>query len=84
MSTYKLPNSLLVSNVTQLLSEFNKHIDSKALVTIDLSNISNIDSAGLAFLIELKTNCIHNNYKINFTNPSEPVINFCKLYQITL
>jgi ABC-type transporter Mla MlaB component len=84
MHEYKLKNSLLINNVTKLLRQFNKHINSGGSITLDLSDVSNIDSAGLAFLIELKTNCIHNNCKINFINLSEPIINFCKLYQITL
>ncbi len=84
MHNYKLTSALLINNVTKLLRQFNKDIKSESSITLDLSNVSNIDSAGLAFLIELKANCMHNNCKINFLSPSEPIINFCKLYQITL
>ncbi len=84
MHEYKLKSSLLINDVTKLLRQFSKLITSESSITIDLSDVSRIDSAGLAFLIELKTNCTHNSCKISFINLSEPVINFCKLYQITL
>jgi ABC-type transporter Mla MlaB component len=84
MSEYKLGSSLLINNVHQLLNQFSRKIMPGKLLRIDLADVCNIDSAGLAFLVELKVCARKKNSTIEFINLSEPVTRFCQLYQLTL
>ena len=83
MHIHKLKSSLLINDVSSLLKEFETYIIPSNIVTIDLGDVSNIDSAGVAFLVELKVSGRQQNCQISFVNISKPVINFCQLYQLT-
>ena len=84
MTIYKLNSSLLLNNVSKLLIQFNKSIKPGKSLQFDLGHITHIDSAGIAFLLELKSICKQKNCQISFINLSTVVSNFCQLYQVTL
>lgn len=84
MYEYKLTSSLLISNANQLLEEYTKYIQKDGSIILDLADASNIDSAGIAFLVELKALSKERNCKISFINISAPVVTFAKLYQLNL
>ena len=84
MSQYKLTSALLIKNVNQLLGEFTKRIQKDGSICIDLTDVTNIDSAGVAFLVELKALARLKNCQISFINIPTPVANFANLYQLNL
>ena len=84
MQPHKLSGQLLISNVNQQLSLLTKLITTNNAIKIDLSGINNIDSAGVAFLLELKSVARQNNCTLNFVNLPDAVDKFCQLYQVTL
>lgn len=76
--TKQLPNELTKHNVSKWIKQ-NKNLGSWNTETIDTSNISKIDSAGIALLIELKQ-----KYQLNYINISQVVSRLANLYQIKL
>ena len=84
MQEHKLSGQLLISNVNQQLGQLTKLIAECNGLKIDLSGITNIDSAGVAFLLELKSVARQKKCKLSFINLPELVDKFCQLYQVTL
>lgn len=80
----KLHDALVISTVSNLLNPLSKQIISAEELDIDLSIVKNIDSAGIAFLLELKSKAKQEKCKISFTNIPYVVNRLCQLYQITL
>lgn len=76
--TKQLPNELTKYNVSEWIKK-NKDLGSWSTEAIDTSNISKIDSAGIALLIELKQ-----KYQFNYINISQVVSRLASLYQIKL
>lgn len=76
--TKQLPNELTKHNVSKWIKQ-NKNLGSWSTEAIDTSNISKIDSAGIALLIELKQ-----KYQFNYINISQVVSRLASLYQIRL
>ena len=84
MITHKFHRSILVTNIAAQLPVLKRLIFTNKNVTFDLSNVNNIDSAGIAFLIELKNTATNKSCNLVFTNPSTQINNLCQLYKITL
>ena len=84
MITHKLQKSILATNIANQLPVLKRIIFANKDVTFDLSNVSNIDSAGIAFLIELKNTAANKSCNLVFINPSTQINNLCQLYKITL
>ncbi len=76
--TKQLPNELTKYNVSEWIKK-NKNLGSWGTEAIDTTNISKIDSAGIALLIELKQ-----KYQFNYINISQVVSRLASLYQIKL
>ena len=49
-------------------------------LNIDLSQLENVDSAGLAYLVELKQYCDNNNLNVFFNNATERLNKLIALY----
>jgi ABC-type transporter Mla MlaB component len=81
---YSLPNSLNKSNVLACLKEIQAQAHTPKLeLNIDCANVLNIDSAGIALLLELTTlNKFHHPLKL--INLSASIHELCALYQINL
>jgi ABC-type transporter Mla MlaB component len=75
----QMRNRLLVNTITNSLKEVKMILESNERIEFDLSQVSEIDSAGIAFLIELKI-----TGRIFFKNASPQIENLCQLYKITL
>lgn len=75
---------LVISNINNYLKEFSNTISKSPELTFDLSNISDIDSAGLAFLLELKKLAKQANCSLKFINSNDQVERLCQLYKISL
>ena len=54
-------------------------LDKKRPILFDLHNIERIDSAGLAWLINLIRDCKTANLKVKFTNVPEDLLNIAKI-----
>ncbi len=81
---HKLTGSLLITNVSKLLNSVTKLVTVHRIFQVDLSDVTHIDSAGVAFLVELKNIAQQKKCKLTFINLPAPVNKFCQLYQITL
>lgn len=76
--TKQLPDELTKHNVSKWIKE-NKDLGNWSNKAIDISDISKIDSAGIALLVELKQ-----KYQFTYVNASPVVVNLANLYQIKL
>jgi anti-anti-sigma factor len=70
----KIVNNIKYQQFEQIIA--NSHI------ICNLQNISSIDSAGFAYLLEIKKICARKNSKLQFINVHPAVMKFCQLYQI--
>lgn len=78
--TFTLPAKINKSNVMQYLDEINSFAKSTSeQVLIDCSEVMDIDSAGIALLLDLSNNKSQQCSLVNFSNS---IINLCNLYQI--
>ena len=84
MRQYDIPNQLTLNNVNIELKTISTIIKNNPEVTINLGNITKIDSAGIALLIELHniTHSLH--HKIHYSNITNNITSLCNLYQIKL
>lgn len=80
MKQYKLPESVVVTKVTQILKQLKRQITKDEEAVLDLSEVKSIDSAGIAFLVYLKTKYTN----INFLYATAQINNLCQLYKIQL
>ncbi len=77
---FTLPISLDKSNVMQYLDRINKYSSNiSEEVIINCSEVEDIDSAGIALLVELS----QYKTKYKFVNLSISIQNLCHLYQIS-
>lgn len=74
---YTLPATLNIDNTIGQLKLINSFKDDS--IEISCGSVDNIDTCGLAGLIELKT-----NPKYRLTDISVQIIDLCNLYQIKL
>ena len=80
MKPYQLPKKIIVDQVPLVLKQISKELTVIDGTSFDLSQLTTIDSAGIALLAYLKS-----NYKgINFLNPTTQIANLCQLYKIQL
>ncbi len=75
---------LTITTVGALYKTILDVLTKSRALTINLGLINKIDSAGIAFLLELKSVAKQKHYKLEFINISDSVQNFCQLYQISL
>jgi ABC-type transporter Mla MlaB component len=80
MKQYKLPDKVAIDQVTQILKQINQQFRNINDITFDLSGVKLIDSAGIAFLVYLKSK--FQNAK--FLHPTAQINNLCQLYKIQL
>ncbi|MCC2644506.1 MAG: hypothetical protein K0R49_410 [Burkholderiales bacterium] len=80
MKLYKLPERMVVSQITSTLKQINKEFDNLNNISFDLSDVKLVDSAGIAFLAYLKSK--YKNAK--FLHSTEQIVNLCQLYKIQL
>ncbi|MBP9742478.1 MAG: STAS domain-containing protein [Burkholderiales bacterium] len=84
MTEFKLEDRLLLNNINGLLKLITKLINSTPVLNIDLSAVVNVDSAGIAFLLELKAIAKQKKCQVNFTHIPDVVDKFCQLYKVAL
>lgn len=72
----KLSQKTVIS-LLPIKKQLQKYNDS---LNIDLSQLSNVDSAGLAYLVELKEYCENNNINVYFENATEALDKLIALY----
>lgn len=80
----KLQAPLIITNVSALLKQITKQIKPQSTLDINLSEVPNIDSAGIAFLLQLKSIAVDKNCHLSFSNAPDYISRFCQLYQVTL
>ena len=84
MQQYKFNTPLIISTVGTLYKNILGVIAKTKSLELDLSLVTNVDSAGVAFLLELKSIAKQNGCKLNFTKTPDIIEHFCQLYKVTL
>lgn len=84
MTEFKLEDRLLIDNINRLLKSLTKLINTSSMLNIDLSAVVNVDSAGIAFLLEAKAIAKQRKCQVHFSHIPEVVDKFCQLYRVTL
>ena len=75
---------LKLDTVPYQLSTIYGLLKNNEKVEVNLENITDIDSAGIAMLIELRNFADTNGSKISFIHPSADVMRLCQLYRINI
>ena len=75
---YQLPSSLTQKNVLSCLRQIQESKTTEVVI-IDGSKVNNIDSAGIALLLELQAGIPN----LQFTNLSPPILQMADLYRIS-
>ncbi|MBY0379676.1 MAG: STAS domain-containing protein [Burkholderiales bacterium] len=75
---------LRFDTVPEQLSTISDLLKNNKVLEINLKNVTDIDSAAIAMLIELKNIANTNGTQISFVNSSQDVLRLCKLYCINL
>lgn len=81
---YKLNPRLVVDTVPEELETVSKLLTMNEPLNIDLSNITYVDSSGVALLIEIKNRARSRNINLSFSNVTGEIERLCKLYQIKI
>lgn len=84
INRYELPDILTQVNVLDCFNAILKLINKDRPLIIDASQVTLIDCAGVALIVEL---LIHNKApttKIQIEQPSSAILNMCNLYNIPL
>lgn len=74
--------SLIIKNIPSLYAKFVATIDQGQNLTLDLSGVTEVDSSGIALLIELKQLAQKKNCILTIDNPSSAILRLCNLYKI--
>ena len=83
MRSYELPHNLGKNNVMDYLEQIQQQLTTASQLEVDCHQVTQIDSAGIALLIEL-TNLAKTKAQLKLTNLSPSILNMCALYQIKL
>ena len=84
MLDFALPQELTNANVNQLLDQILAKLKTVETLNLDCSQVVNIDSAGIALLLELKSIASKQNIKLNLQNKSASICALCELYAIKI
>lgn len=84
MLKHKLHSPLIISTVGNLHKPSVKIINKSKILDIDLSGVKNIDSAGVAFLLDLKSIAKSSGCTLSFSNTPDIIQRFCQLYKVSL
>ena len=76
--------TLTVDNITEHLNTLVELLKTHSTIEINLSGIKHIDSAGVAFLLELNTIAKQKSCSIKFIEIPNTVEHLCQLYNIQL
>lgn len=79
-SSVTLVGKLSQTTVSSLLPIKKQLQTYNGALTIDLSQLTNVDSAGLAYLIELKQFCEKNNIDMHFSRATIALTKLIALY----
>lgn len=81
---YELPELVNKSNVLDLFKAIQQHANkSSNKFSVDCAKVINVDSAGIALLLELSTSPKFINL-VTLINLSSSIQELCQLYQINL
>lgn len=81
---YKLTTPLVISNIASQLKILTQTICTSKEVNIDLSKLPDIDSAGIAMLLELKHIAKIQKCNLIISNPTSFILRLCDLYKINI
>lgn len=73
---------LIIKNIPSLYAKFVNTIDQGKNLTLDLSSVSEVDSSGIALIIEFKKLAQEKNCILTIGNPSTAILRLCNLYKI--
>lgn len=73
---------LTIKNISALYREFTALINQGLDITFDLSEVTEVDSSGIALIIELKQYAKSKKRNFITHSPSPLVLRLCNLYKI--
>ena len=73
---------LTLKNIPTLYKNFISMLKQGISIDLDLKEVNEIDSAGVALIIELKQLAKNKNYHFTINNPSQSVLRLCSLYNV--
>lgn len=84
MNNYRLPTALTFETVASALHNVKNHITESGAdrFTFDLAEVKSCDTAGLAYLVEIKRFCQLQKKVHSFENMPELVLSLLALYEL--
>ena len=79
---YKITGALDFSNVTALLTQVHTLSGTDVTMTIDLSSLERSNSAGLALLMELKSDAKRQNRQITFVGIPQLLLDLASMSNV--
>lgn len=75
-----IEGDMTIFNAQVILSSID--LSESKEIEIDLSNVTEIDTAGLQILLSIKKEALKNNLDVKFINISESIDNLLQLYRV--
>lgn len=79
-----IEGNLIYENLKDKVDYLANLVATNQDVSLDLSKLEIIDTAGLSLLIELKCLAKFCNHKLRFENCGNQIITLCQLYKVNL
>jgi ABC-type transporter Mla MlaB component len=80
----KIDKELIIQNISGLKKYFESEMRKSTSLSVDLSSVSEVDTSGIALLVELKQYAKLVNCILSYENLSSAILKLCKLYKINL
>jgi anti-anti-sigma regulatory factor len=71
-ATVRLPHGLEIKDVEQIQQQLSAALDGAASVTVDISHVAAVDTAGVQLLLALKTEAENRGIPLTFAGQSAP------------
>ena len=84
MQEYKLEQPLVTHNISNIYKQLFRLIKKYKQLKLDLSVIKNIDSSGLALLLELKSMAAKEKCNLSINTDNHIIMRLCQLYKVNL
>ncbi|MCW8889663.1 MAG: STAS domain-containing protein [Sedimenticola sp.] len=78
----QLQGDLVFANVTALLGQIDPQLANKTALIIDMSNVADVDSSGLALLLELLERGQRRGVQLRFRALSEALLGIARLSNV--
>jgi len=78
-----IPGDMTIYEAGEVRDLFMNALSEKKNINVNLSNVSEIDSAGIQLMVSLKNNASENDLSVQYRSHSQSVIGLLDLFDMT-